>query len=223
MMRKFGLSCIVATLAVVLLCSPASAILYTGAISGTDGTLFYSPAMSWSGAVLSWDVDYDGSSKLWTYNYTFATNNTKAISHLILEVSEDFGSRNIFPGTTGGYEKDNPKLHGESGNPGIPGTIWGIKWETAGDPLTYSFTIVTDRGPMWGDFYAKDGVDGPGLYVYAYNKGFGWDTSAPIADGNAGGWVLVPDTTNGISEPGILLLLGTGLVGLAAVTRRKMK
>lgn len=170
-----------------------------------------------SGAQLSWSVDDQTYAGLWTYTYTFSAER-KDISHGIIEVSDTFTSANIFAGTTGGY--DGPKTYSgaDPSNPGMPGAMWGIKWND-----TATWTIVTDRAPMWGDFYAVDGKGGA-LGVLAYNSGYGAETTAAIGDGNAGGWILTPDTQSGvIPEPGTFLLLGSGLLGIAFYQRRRAK
>ena len=88
---------------------------------------------------------------------------------------------------------------------------------------------------MWGDFYAVDGKNDP--IPYAYNTGFGFDTSALIADGNAfdstngRAWLLVPDTESGggggggdpIPEPSTVILLGSGLLGLLYAGRSRSR
>lgn len=188
---------------------------YTGSITGGDG-LFGTDG--WSTAVLDWEVSSDND--IWTYNYTFTVAD-KAISHLLFEVSDTFTADNILAGTTEGYQLD--VYDSSNGNPGMPGSITGLKWDVSGDFLSESITIVTDRPPMWGDFYAKDGKDS-GDWVFAYNTELGTDTFAPIGDGNAGGWALVPDTGSApVPEPGTMLLLGAGLIGLAGVSRKKVR
>lgn len=204
---------IIFILTIIFLCgTSAQATMYTGTLSG--GTLTTSPA--WESASLSWIVSQDDS-ELWHYQYTFSSF-APAISHSIFEVSSNFTGDNIKAGTgaSGGNYFLGTYATSPS-NPGIPGSIYGIKFEDFADG-SGSFTIVSDRIPMWGDFYGKGGKDN-----YAYNLGFGSNTSAAISSGNAGGWALVPDTNTGppVPEPSTMLLLGLGVMGVAAAGRKK--
>ena len=207
------------------LVSNSWATTYMGSISNIspDNTLF--GTQSWAtNAILSWQVDDVTNAGLWTYSYTFSVaSGAREISHVIIEVSSDFSRANIFSATPSSPEGPFSYVR-DGSNPGMPdGGMFGLKWNTTNDPQTYSFTVVTNRMPMWGDFYAKDGVENT-QDVYAYNLNFGVDTTAPIDNGNAGGWVLVPDTQTGvIPEPGTFLLLGTGLLGIAAIRYRRSK
>lgn len=205
---------------------------FSGSLTNTNGL---SATASWNQfAEFSWLVDNTTNDNLWTYQYHWKTNN-KELSHIIIEVSSNFKDNNIYSGTT------SPNILGTFGqqgnsNPGIPGDIYGLKFDLSPASKDFSFTIVTDRAPMWGNVYAKDGKDG-GADVYAYNIGFlqtppTFDLAGmpmgPIFDGYA--WVLVPDTfsngngtgqTDPIPEPSTILLLGAGLAGLGIWHRRR--
>ena len=206
-------------LSIMLLCfvpaSNSGAALYTGSITGGDGL---TGTDGWSDAVLEWTVDDTTNPGYWTYSYLFNVE-MKDISHFILEVSETFTRENLIS-QSGGYTMDPsaPTWYDGQGNsnPGIPQALFGIKWEDV-DALSFSKTIVSDRGPMWGDFYAKDGTD-LGEWVYAYNAGFGQDPGDKSLDSDPEGWILVPNTAGSGGEipiPGGIWLLGSGLIGLA--------
>jgi len=107
----------------------------------------------WSDAVFSWSVTdpEQSSSGYWEYVYTFS-DLSKSISHLIIQVSDEFTIKNLLDGATpfgedGGldwYSGNDPS------NPELPELIHAIKWNTSGDPLIYSVTIITGKEPMDG-------------------------------------------------------------------------
>lgn len=173
-----------------LLCCTAWADSYTGSVEYGDGL---TGADVWDSAVLSWVVDNEANPGLWTYAYSFSVD-TKARSHVIIGVAEDFSRDNIRDGTRPGSKLSTFESQGNS-TPGIPRSIWGIRSTPSKDAGTYSWTIVSDRAPMWRDFYAKSGKH-KGTSAYAYNTGFGSDPPGlAITDGNSGGWVLGPGMT----------------------------
>jgi hypothetical protein len=116
---------------------------------------------------------------------------------------------------------------GGNSNPGMPnppGYIYGFKWEAPNedlypdepDWLVMTFSFDSTKDPVWGDFYAKDGMDGD-AWTYAYNIGFGEDPSDDFKN-----WIARPDGAS-VPEPGTMFLLGAGIIGIALFSRNKFK
>jgi hypothetical protein len=218
---------LLAILLVLLLPLQSFSSSYTGSISYPTGLYASDIAndpkdWAYASSRLAWTVDDSSHPGYWTYSYTFSVD-VKNISHVILEVSPTFGLSDINTAyTTPGYLLDtySADTQGNS-NPGMPGPLYGLKWG-GNDSTLLTWSIVTTRSPMWGDFYAVDGKNTDPA-VYAISTGFGTDTGAPIADGNAladgKAWVLVPDTA--VPIPAAAWLLGSGLVCLVSLKRRK--
>jgi len=222
-----------------------------------------------SGASFSWNITSSVTSGTdyytWKYDYTWV-DDSKDLSNIIIQVSDTFTLANILPGTT---KYEELKEYKTSKIPELPTDVYGIKFESLNDldkdedSSLYKFTIVTDRAPMWGNIYVKDGVDGS-VDTYAYNSGFDSGLTTPVFDPMTGistlsssyspvsqpgpvftgadgistyGWALVPDTrviyddggggggggASVVPEPGTLVLVGAGLVGLALLRRKQNK
>ncbi len=120
-------------------------------------------------------------------------------------------------------------------NPGMPGNIFGIKFEFDSlpktEPLKTQIQFESRRTPVWSDFYAKDGKAGTqGEYDNAvWNAGFlAEDPSAPPADRSVGYHILAPDTSIVQPPPGVTpelpasaLLLLTLIPAAWAGTRKR--
>ncbi|MCK5505492.1 MAG: VPLPA-CTERM sorting domain-containing protein [Thermodesulfovibrionia bacterium] len=169
---------------------------------------------------VSWDIERDSTTGLYTYEYTFnkPAEGAAALSHWILEVtdpslSSDFWLFNVHDIT------EPTNFTSANGNPSMPDDgMYGIKVDTQGT----LFTFVTYKDPVWGDFYAKDGKS-DGVDNVAFNASFGSD---PIADNSDNftdfsGWIATPNGGHVIPEPASMLLLGSGLLGFAGLRRKR--
>lgn len=212
---------------------------YSGCLSSKAGCLEASGAWKYYGTTLSWEVwspdnPYNPSPGNWTYNYYLDVGKKGDISHFILEVSPTFTEDNVVYWCDDGDKLEGPQWYDSSnGNPLMPEAIWGVKWDEV-DTKQGTFVLVTDRQPMWGDFYAKDGTAGIWGINTVWNSGLRLeDPSAPVENGSIYCHILVPDTQGGggnppppaVPEPLTLagVLGGMGLLGGYIRKRRRSK
>jgi len=192
--------------------------IYTGSLSVADGGLTGTGDWADGPITLSWTVSQDES--VWHYQYNLVVP-SHDISHMIVEASSNFtidDVLNVFGDfqtlTVGDFSYAN-------GNPGMPGSVHGIKFdETSTTNLTVDFD--SRRIPVWGDFYAKDGVSSSTqIFNVIWNTGFAnVDPVVPAHNGSEAFHLLVPDTI--IPEPSTIMMLFTGLIisGLYLLRRK---
>lgn len=164
-----------------------------------------------SNFTLGWTITE--SSGVYTYVYTFTTTGS-GVSHAIIETSLNFLASDLLAGS-GTAENGDPTNYGAGpSNPGIPGVVFGMKFDESGDGFgqkTVALTIKTTRVPIWGDVYAKGGSSS-----YIYNTGFGTDPMASTTDFTP--WVPTPDTMQVIPLPAAAWA-GLALIGGLVVHR----
>ena len=213
-------------------------------VTATDG---------WSGIgnngfEISWVISQDSDTSMYSYQYNisgqlFGDTDPlgKGLSHWILEVTDgskasDFLNVSPYFSTNDDGSEESPKQWVTSNltnpNPYMPSTgIYGLKWETTGeDVLTFTVSFDTMKDPVWGDFYAKDGFENAsGVFATAYNAGFGIDLTATNTDNftDFTNWIARPNggtwPHQSIPEPATMLLLGSGLIGIAVSGKKRFK
>lgn len=174
----------------------------------TNNGLAASALSGWSasGVKLSWNISQSGN--LFTYAYTWSKLDGSLLggtpSHMLLEVSPTYTAANTFS-SAANAPVDAPTTFVPQGSHGsdpfLPAAMFGIKFEYTAD----SYTLVTDRAPVWGDIYTKDGTSGSvgtgndKPTNAAWNTGFGMDPTHASVDFTA--WVPTPDTLTIVPLP----------------------
>ncbi len=183
----------------------ARAAIVSGSVSTADGSVI--GGGDWAtGVTLDWSVADAGSAYLYTYVFDAPE---PGLSHFDLQLSGNFTDENILQ-ISNAYE-----IGTFTTGPSTPGwpigeSLYGIKFDGIEGDAPWTLTLLSDRAPMEGDFYAKGGNDS-----FAYNSGFGSLDGANI---------LVPDTESyPVPEPGTLLLLGGGLAAVAGLGRMRSR
>ena len=237
---------------VLLLLVSAQAFSYTGTLAGSDITgsgvwadKYLLPAdeqPSWIAPSLAWTISQNPDNT-WLYDYTLTVYD-KGISHFILEVSDEAGSEftkaNVLSSS---WPMDKILVQaydsaGSSSNPGMPSQVRGVKFDGATGTVLHIW-FNSDRKPVWGDFFSKDGTskdaDHHNVWNAVWNTGFGnpdSDPTDPASDGTNAGHLLVPDTTGSeppeppnppVPEPAGMVALGAGLMSLASLALRKRR
>ncbi len=178
------------------------------------------------GVKIAWDIDEDAG--VFTYKYTLSTltggSLVGAVSHFILETSEAFTRNDILAGSN---SVTDPQLWtpAMSSNPNMPAPIWGVKFDFGRGMPTY--TLVTTKRPVWGDFYTKDGRAGGLGFNAAWNAGLGM-ADPTSSTTNFTNWIPTPDTLAVEPPPPVPLpaaawmgLSLLGGVGAGGYVRRK--
>jgi len=166
-------------------------------------------------STFSWTVELVGS--MWKYTYTFDIGQLQGdLSHLIIEVSENLENWEIVDPTVPIQESDPDSYNQANGNPDIPGSVFGIKFDQISGSTPWTFSLYSRRNPVWGDFYAKDGDKAGAVWNVGFTNPDSDPTapfSTPYDHPSVWGHILVPDTTY-IPAPGAIILgsIGVGLV-----------
>lgn len=169
---------------------------------------------------VAWNITQVGDD--YTYVYTVSGYRQPGLSHFSIATSDGendtiiFTEDNVLPGSDGDIEVGNLN----EGGFGAPSDFYGLKFDF-GDDDTTTYTLVTDRAPIWGSFFAKGGSASG-----AYNVGFQPNQPLAFAGPNfdAIDFIPVPDSVGVIPEPASMAMVGiAALAGLGLAMKRRSK
>jgi hypothetical protein len=210
----------ISVIALVLLPMAANAGLVGSRDSSLGGGVYATDGWIGGNFKIAWNISYAGNK--WHYQYTLTTD-FKTLSHWILQVSPDrvLGDfSNFNPAPSAGPKTYDPANDPGQSNPYLPGPIYGLKWDTSDNLQIHTYTFETEYQPVWGNFYAKDGIM-QGQWATAMNQGFQDGVPPPndrVDQSDYLNFIPVPDTKKGgfeeIPEAGSLALCGFGCLGL---------
>jgi hypothetical protein len=205
---------------------PLACSAYTGSLLTTDFGVIGTGEWVTSGpTMIEWTVSQNADG-LWNYSYSFSSS-TGGAARLVLELPTEITAADISnaEGNFRTFEVGTHHLRFSARE--MPTEGYGIEVESMPDEVaTVEFT--TEYAPCWGDFYAMNGSS-KGLSVNTvWNAGFtpdDWDPCDGASSGSLEKHVLVPTLLptppSPVPEPSTLLLLGSGLMGLAVVVRKR--
>jgi hypothetical protein len=214
-----------AVMAAFSLCADAE--IYTGTLTypsgldATDGSPWADPATT-----ITYTVFENVGGETWHYKYELTAADDPAVSHFILEVSENWtqanNDQNLLNLTGGPYKEIEVGDFGTEGpsNPDIPEEIHGVKFNF--DNGTHAvIEFDAPRRPVWGDFHAKGGQD-YGLWNLGFTSPDTDPTMPPPPQHDpVDNHLLVPDSY--IPEPASVGLLALGCLSLAVRRCRRRK
>ncbi|MEX2671119.1 MAG: hypothetical protein WD294_03295 [Phycisphaeraceae bacterium] len=117
---------------------------------------FHYPIASMAPAI-HWDISYDTSTQRYTYAYSFTYGGSALQpSHFIVQLSEDYQPNDqnfAFVQAPESWTAGVFSAEQGSADVTMPNPIHGVKL----DAESSTYTIVSERGPVWGDFFWKKG------------------------------------------------------------------